>query len=851
MKPANLLQPLTLSVGLLLAAIPLAAQTAPTPPAAPPEGGNAEVITLNTFDVSASNTHSYTADQTTTGTRVASNLRELPFSVSVITSDFINDFAAFNFNDQVANVSSLSISEVEGTYQLRGFAITTQLVDGFRRVGLIDRVNIDRIDVIKGNSASVYGYIQPGGVVNITTKRPLANPEQGLTVSGGNQDFFRAEAYSTGPMSATNNNWFYRVDMADQHQTYQQEFKATERYYGAFQVLYKPNSDTSLNIKVDNTFEDQNRGAQLLWLKLPSTLPNGQTSPGAVPTPQRPGQFTNNYYMGLAYANNPYSPVIYNFNSSGPEDNNDRRLSSATVSFEHRINDVFSIRNGSNLFVRDFHRTWVSDYEYYVYYNDVGNNSTTNPQQPEYDNDPSRNIANQTDLTAKFDTGPVSHQMLLTADFSSEVDRTQNLRMDPNNASSQPISQINLNGITNLSQLSPNSWNFTTFQQNPSLYDQVQENYWDGIHDYGLFLNEHASMFNKRLNLIAGLRFDWIDTKVQDYDVLNYAAGTLHEQDAVNSTNGYPSHQLGISYRVIKPVTLYVNQSSSISPQANYDPAIATILPSSTSTGYEGGMKVALFKNKLSFTATYYSINQYNTLYETTTDLILASGLSETGIDDYIDIVKAHSTGTEFDLNWTPTKSLQFVGSYSYDDASIRQADPEHIFLDGTPIRRVPANQVGAIVRYEFKDGALKGLFLVGKENFYGRSQVDTGGGSIASSGSGYVNTQLPNGQYPWAPFGIAPNAPVPSSLVTRQSVLNPTGSTPDPLIVRLPDGRQQINNAAYALTSVGIGYSFKTGKYTHKLQLNVNNLLNKAYTYGSAILGDPITYVGSYTLTF
>ncbi|MGA3008442.1 MAG: hypothetical protein ABSE59_11195, partial [Opitutaceae bacterium] len=451
-------------------------------------------------------------------------------------------------------------------------------------------------------------------------------------------------------------------------------------------------------------------------------------------------------------------------------------------------------------------------------------------------------------------TGPVAHQMLLTLDYSGEVDRYQNLRMDPGIASEKNSTGGWVNPVSQLDPNNPN-WNFVTFQQNPNLYDQVQENYWDAVNDYGLFLNEHASMFNKRLNVIAGLRFDWLNTKLDDYSVINYPLGTLYEKDFDANTNGFPSHQLGISYRIVKPVTLYINQSTSLNPQPSYNPGTATLLPNSTSTGYEAGAKVDLFKNKLSFTSTYYSINQYNLLYQTTTDITLANGVNETGVDSYVDVLKGHSTGAEFDLSYNPTRSLQVLLDYSYDDASIRQADAQHLFLNGDPIRRVPANQFGSAVHYQFNNGPLKGLFLLCDENFVGRSSVNISGGLIAT-GTGFVNNPLPNGIFPWSPFGVAPYAPVPPNLTNRLTpiaLVNANGlpNTADPYIVRLPDGRESIYNSAYWLTNIGVGYNFKTGKYSHRVQVNVKNLFNRAYTYGSAILGDPITYVCSYTLTF
>jgi iron complex outermembrane receptor protein len=846
MKP-TLLHRLPIVIGLLLTASHLAAQTAPNPPAptaTSSDESNSEVITLGTFDVSGTNNHSYSSDETTTGTRIKTNLRDLPFAVSTITSDFISDFASFEFNDQVSNVSSLSISEVQGQYQLRGFVVTSQLVDGFRRIGLIDPVNIDRIDVIKGPAASVYGYIQPGGVVNITTKKPLTHQKDSISISAGDYDFFRTEAFSTGPVG-NSDKLFYRVEGSDEHRDFQQAFKVRSRYYGAFQLLYKPDADTSLTFKIDNVFQHENRGTQLLYTKLSGVVldPYRVFTSGA--NTGKP-QTISNYYTGLLYGNNPYNSALYNFNSSGPEDYNDRRMTTATATAEHRINDIFSIREGFNYFSRAYIRTYVDGLNYFPQSTQgIGGTGTigqfANPQQPEHDDDPTRNVANQVDLTAKFNTGPVSNQMLLTLDYSYEMDRTKELRMDTFNAGSNPVAFID--------PANPN-WNFITYQQNPSLYDQPQANYWDSVNDYGVFMNEHASMLENRLNAIAGLRVDWVNTKLDDYSVFTGTNNYYQEQDFVQNIRHHPTYQLGLSYRVIDPVTLFVNDSTSINPQTNYIPGTGQASPNSTSKGYEYGTKVSMLQNSLIFTASHYDIYQYNALYQTTgtTDTFnaAAGGAVQSTLNSFVLIPLQVSIGDEFDLAWSATRNLNLQLDYSYDDSRIRQSSPYWAFLVGAPTRRVPDDQFGALARYEFKDGFLKGLFLTVKENYVSKASVNIGGRT--ASGSGFVNNPLPNGKFPFDVYGVPHYAVVPTALTTRTI----TGTSDnDATLVRLPDGRVSIYNEPYATTDLGIGYSFKTGKFGHKVQLNVKNIFNRAYTYGSAILGDPITYVATYTLTF
>jgi len=825
MTPTTPLRRLTVVAGLVLATLHLKAQTAPNPPNELAGGLSNEVTTLPTFDVGASSNHGYTSDQTTTGTRIASNLRDLPFSVSTVTSDFINDFAAFEFNDQVSNITSLAISEVQGQYVLRGFPITTQLVDGFRRLGLIDSVNIDRIDVIKGPAASIYGYIQPGGVVNITTKKPLETPEAGVAVFGGDYGFYRAQGYASGPMDKAN-KWFYRVDLADESRDYQQMFKSLSRYYGAFQVLYKPDDNTSLNLKIDDTFQHEHRGNQLIYIKdASSTIDPYRIFPSGADKGQN--ETISSYYLGLAYPNNPYNAALYNFNNSGPEEFNDRGMQSGTLTFEHRFNDVFSLREGFNVFSRSYERLYVDGLNYSI------PAAAITGQAPEHDYEPQRNLANQIDLTAKFTTGPVSNQVLLTVDFSQETDRIQDLRMDATNAALQPVSTLNPNA--------PN-WAFTTYKQDPALYDSAQANTWDRVDDYGLFLNEHASMFEDRLNLVAGVRLDTVDTDFKDYAAYNYFTGVFSEADLSKRVPYTLSHQIGVSYRIVDPLTFFANQSNSFNPQPNYVAGSGALSPNTTSKGFEYGAKVSM-SDSLAFTLTHYEVYQYNSTYQVTTTEGAAS------VTDYINIAKQVSRGDEFELSWNPTKDFQLITSYSYDQATILQSNPEQLFLVGTSTRRAPEDQFSTAARYQFGGGVLKGLYFVANERYYSKSSVNISGGRTAT-GSGYYNFYLPNGLLPWPnlPEGVA----VPVNLTTRLAAGgNPAAATIDPNLVRLPDGREKIFNQPFWLTDIGFGYEFKSGKFGHTVQVNLKNLFNRQYTYGSGIAGDPFTYVVSYMLTF
>jgi len=75
---------------------------------------------------------------------------------------------------------------------IRGFANSFTLRDGFRvRVGNSDTFNMDRVEIIKGASAVLYGISQPGGMVNFVTKTPQPRDFTRVTAIGGNDDFLR------------------------------------------------------------------------------------------------------------------------------------------------------------------------------------------------------------------------------------------------------------------------------------------------------------------------------------------------------------------------------------------------------------------------------------------------------------------------------------------------------------------------------------------------------------------------------------------------------------------------------------------------------------------------------------
>lgn len=157
---------------------PLSAQTTPTTQAPPPE--DKEVVELSPFHVSGANASDgrYTSLESTSAGRVRLNIMDSSQSVSVITSDLIQDVGAGRLMDAVkyiAGVSESTLPNANERTNVRGFQADGHAVDGFTYGGFmnLDPAIVDRIEVVKGpNSILAPQPTSPGGTVNNATKKP-------------------------------------------------------------------------------------------------------------------------------------------------------------------------------------------------------------------------------------------------------------------------------------------------------------------------------------------------------------------------------------------------------------------------------------------------------------------------------------------------------------------------------------------------------------------------------------------------------------------------------------------------------------------------------------------------------
>ncbi|WP_294122671.1 TonB-dependent siderophore receptor [Sphingomonas sp.] len=149
----------------------------------------------------------YDAKDTCAATKTCTPLKDVPQAVSVITAEQIDDQSLRSISDVVLYVPGASFNSGEGnrdTIVLRGNSSTADFfVDGVRDdvQYFRDFYNVDRVEVLKGPNAMIFGRGGGGGVVNRVLKRSTHSDFQNFALSGDSEGGFRLTADVNQPLN--------------------------------------------------------------------------------------------------------------------------------------------------------------------------------------------------------------------------------------------------------------------------------------------------------------------------------------------------------------------------------------------------------------------------------------------------------------------------------------------------------------------------------------------------------------------------------------------------------------------------------------------------------------------------
>ncbi len=136
----------------------------------------------------------YDASSDSTGSKTGTAVRDIPASIQSVPAAALADQAVREMNEAVRNVSGLQPIYGGGygsadNYVIRGLRsrfLRDGLPDGPTFVGYARSFSdVQSIDVLKGPGSAIYGRTEPGGVINIVTKKPTMEFGGSISATAG------------------------------------------------------------------------------------------------------------------------------------------------------------------------------------------------------------------------------------------------------------------------------------------------------------------------------------------------------------------------------------------------------------------------------------------------------------------------------------------------------------------------------------------------------------------------------------------------------------------------------------------------------------------------------------------
>ncbi len=209
-----------LAISLAVAAWPAAAQTVPDAAAPAPA---AEAVLPQVIVQEKAQEVGYQPKRATTATRSDAALRDVPQAIAVVPAQVLQDQQVRSIDEALYNVSGITQANTLGGTQdaviKRGFGFNRDgsiLRDGIRTVLARNLTfTTERVEVLKGPSSVLYGTMDPGGVINMVTKKPQLSFAGQVGASLSSYGGGGASVDLTGPLGEQGLAYRFIADTSD------------------------------------------------------------------------------------------------------------------------------------------------------------------------------------------------------------------------------------------------------------------------------------------------------------------------------------------------------------------------------------------------------------------------------------------------------------------------------------------------------------------------------------------------------------------------------------------------------------------------------------------------------------
>ena len=637
---------------------------------------------------------SYKNTSSFSGTKTATAIRDIPQTINYVTKEVILDQGASTVNDVVKNVSGVSQYTTYNDFSIRGFRTTGNrnsgnLLNGMRAQTSLwsasSLANIERVEVIKGPAAALFGNAAPGGIINRVTKKPLLQRLHTVSVNTGSWGTLKTYGDFTGPLNESK-SLLYRLNLGYETTDGYRDLQGRNTLTIAPSFSFIPNEKTRFNVDIT-------------YYRLDGKVDRGQTIFGDADL---------------------YSVPITRSLSATNDFLRETQMN-ISLGLTHKITDNLSFNSTylNSSYSEDL-REHNQANSYYM--QQQGKANTGDPtkilmqallRQRTFRNNSFNNYFNY-----NFTTGLVKHTLLVGYDYfqvellpgASQLTaggyllkngkttttfnpaRLNTYVVDANNNPVTNVAVFDLNKPTTGNVMKETGkYIFTSGNTKPTLQTS-----------HGVYLQEQLEV--SIVKLLLGLRKEFF------MDYINYKE---NNEEKIEQQALIP--RVGLVITANDNINFYSTWMKGFEPQTAaiqsepdryggpFDPVYSEL--------YEMGVKTDWFNNRLSATASVFKIIQQNSLYDAFPAVIGKPDLK-------IQIGEEESNGFEFDLAGEITPNWSILANYAYIDARITKTaqNNEKDFDMQRP--STPRHSGNIWTKYIITEGPLKHLGFGAGYNF-------------------------------------------------------------------------------------------------------------------------------------
>ncbi|WP_101837003.1 TonB-dependent siderophore receptor [Klebsiella oxytoca] len=410
------------------------------------------------------------ATRTLSATKTAAEIVKTPQSVSVVTRDQMRALDVTSVS-QALRYSAGVFTEYRGSSNrndevfVRGFSYVRKFLDGLSygatassQTGTFDPWLLERVELVRGPASVLFGQVNPGGLIAMTSKRPVSQPIHELQFRTGNHHLAEGAFDFGGPLS-DDGRLLYRLNGIARTQNSQVEDYKETRMAIAPALTWYPDDATRMTL-LTSYQKDPDAGYR-------NFLPR---------------------YGTVESVDGSYIPR--DFNVSDPSYNQSwREQTMIGYEFEHQPDDTFTLRQNAR------YATIKQKYRYLVYSSSPANSSVLSRRaQHETRQTDEFGIDNQ--LEAKFASGQVAHTVIGGLDYKTSKDKQYLGRAGG--------SQYDLDWRSPTYGVSVDESAFSPATNEQQNLDQA-----------GVYVQDQLSWQNWEL-LVSG-RYDWAEVRTTDF----------------------------------------------------------------------------------------------------------------------------------------------------------------------------------------------------------------------------------------------------------------------------------------------------------------------------------------------